>query len=138
MKVKKNVLKNKNCRKSPNANHVIFNVNFKHFPAELERVGFWMKLGKVALKEGNFLVLGKVFHKFKPNGISGIWLLSESHMSFHTWPDENYLSFDLFTCGDWNRTKNTLKIMEGEMRKQGGKINEKRRIKRGFVYSNCK
>lgn len=38
-------------------------------------------------------------HQFTPSGVSGTFLLSESHMSFHTWPSKGYASMDLYTCG---------------------------------------
>jgi S-adenosylmethionine decarboxylase len=44
-------------------------------------------------------VLKTVFHKFDPQGITAICLLSESHISIHTWPEENKASADIFTCG---------------------------------------
>ncbi len=36
---------------------------------------------------------------FEPSGITSLALLSESHASFHTYPDYNALFFDAFTCG---------------------------------------
>jgi S-adenosylmethionine decarboxylase len=32
-------------------------------------------------------------------GVSGVVLIAESHFAFHTWPEENYAAFDIFTCG---------------------------------------
>ena len=43
-----------------------------------------------------------VFHQFFPQGIagvSGVVVLSESHISIHTWPEENYAAVDIYTCG---------------------------------------
>lgn len=54
------------------------------------------------ISEGGGTVLGNKFHKFEPYGLSGIILLSESHVSIHTWPEEGYAALDVFTCGDWN------------------------------------
>ena len=31
-----------------------------------------------------------------------LYLLSESHLSIHTWPEHNYISIDIFTCGNSN------------------------------------
>jgi S-adenosylmethionine decarboxylase len=40
-------------------------------------------------------------HHFEPNnGISGVALLAESHISVHTWPEHSYGAFDVFMCGD--------------------------------------
>ena len=39
-------------------------------------------------------------HPFEPNGVSGVAVLAESHISVHTWPNEGYAAFDVFMCGD--------------------------------------
>ena len=39
------------------------------------------------------------FNKFPPNGVSGVVVISESHLSIHTWPEVNYMALDIFTCG---------------------------------------
>ena len=40
------------------------------------------------------------FHKFSPQGISGVVVISESHLAIHTWPELGYAAVDVFTCGD--------------------------------------
>jgi len=40
------------------------------------------------------------FHKFSPQGVSGVVVISESHLAIHTWPELNYAAVDVFTCGD--------------------------------------
>lgn len=40
------------------------------------------------------------FHKFTPQGVSGVVVISESHLSIHTWPELGYAAVDVFTCGD--------------------------------------
>jgi S-adenosylmethionine decarboxylase len=47
-------------------------------------------------------VLKTVSHKFDPQGITAICLLSESHISIHTWPEEGKASLDVYTCGSSN------------------------------------
>jgi S-adenosylmethionine decarboxylase len=39
-------------------------------------------------------------HKFAPQGVSGVAVLAESHISVHTWPEIGYGAFDVFMCGD--------------------------------------
>ena len=39
-------------------------------------------------------------HKFEPQGFTILALLAESHISFHTFPEKNIISFDFFTCGE--------------------------------------
>ena len=40
------------------------------------------------------------FHKFNPHGVSGVVVISESHLSIHTWPEFGYAALDIYTCGD--------------------------------------
>lgn len=39
-------------------------------------------------------------HRFEPDGVSGVAVLAESHISVHTWPESHYAAFDVFMCGD--------------------------------------
>jgi len=39
-------------------------------------------------------------HPFQPDGVSGVAVLAESHISVHTWPEAGYAAFDVFMCGD--------------------------------------
>ena len=41
-------------------------------------------------------------HRFSPQGVSGVAVLAESHISVHTWPEIGYGAFDVFMCGDAN------------------------------------
>ena len=41
-----------------------------------------------------------IFHKFSPQGVSGVVIISESHLTIHTWPELGYAAVDIFTCGD--------------------------------------
>lgn len=39
-------------------------------------------------------------HKFSPQGVSGVAVLAESHISVHTWPEVGFGAFDAFMCGE--------------------------------------
>lgn len=45
-------------------------------------------------------ILHTYFHKFMPQGVSGVLVISESHFSVHSWPDLGYAALDFFTCGE--------------------------------------
>ena len=45
-------------------------------------------------------IVKSVFHKFSPQGVSGVVVIEESHFAIHTWPEHNYAAVDLFTCSD--------------------------------------
>ncbi len=40
------------------------------------------------------------FHRFIPHGVSGVVVISESHLSIHTWPELGYAAVDIYTCGN--------------------------------------
>jgi S-adenosylmethionine decarboxylase len=45
-------------------------------------------------------VIGAHFHHFGPEqGVTGVLLLAESHISVHTWPERDLAAFDIFMCG---------------------------------------
>ncbi len=44
-------------------------------------------------------IVQKCFHMFNPYGVSGVVIISESHLAIHTWPELGYAAVDLFTCG---------------------------------------
>lgn len=43
--------------------------------------------------------LAEAFHRFSPQGVSGVVLIAESHLSCHTWPEAGYVAVDIYTCG---------------------------------------
>ena len=43
-----------------------------------------------------------IHKKFEPQGVTVLCLLSESHISIHTWPEEEKAAVDVYTCGDCN------------------------------------
>jgi len=60
---------------------------------------FYEKLVYKIAKKAKVTVLEISKYKFKPQGFTLVALLAESHMSFHTFPENNIISFDFFTCG---------------------------------------
>ena len=58
--------------------------------------------------DNNFTILGETDYEFIPQGCSFIFLLSESHLSVHTFPERNHLAFDLYTCRQYE--DNTIYI----------------------------
>jgi len=45
-------------------------------------------------------VLQTISKSFNPHGVTVISLLSESHISIHTWPEHGKAAVDVYTCGD--------------------------------------
>ena len=71
-----------------------------------------------------------VFHKFSPQGVSGVVVISESHLAIHTWPELGYAAVDVFTCGEkvdpWDACNYVAE-------KFGAEYVNASEIKRGFV-----
>ncbi len=53
-----------------------------------------------AAKAAKAHVVASVFHPFTPQGVSGVVVIEESHLSIHTWPEKGYAAVDFYTCGD--------------------------------------
>lgn len=67
-----------------------------------------------AAKHAGATVLSTDFHVFSPNnGVSGVVVLAESHISIHTWPERNFAAVDVFMCGDCLPQKTLDVLREG-------------------------
>ncbi|HHD83813.1 MAG TPA: S-adenosylmethionine decarboxylase proenzyme [Campylobacteraceae bacterium] len=53
-----------------------------------------------AAREAKATVIGSSFHLFEPHGVSGVVVISESHLAIHSWPEYAYAAVDIFTCGE--------------------------------------
>ena len=45
-------------------------------------------------------VVAEVFHDYRPQGVTGVVVIEESHLALHTWPECGYAAIDFYTCGD--------------------------------------
>jgi S-adenosylmethionine decarboxylase len=55
---------------------------------------------RAAARQAGAQVLGSHFHAFgEEDGVTGVVLLSESHISVHTWPESGFAAIDIFMCG---------------------------------------
>lgn len=52
----------------------------------------------VICEKYNYNVLEKTSHQFSPHGVTILYLLAESHISIHTFPEKKYMAFDIYTC----------------------------------------
>jgi S-adenosylmethionine decarboxylase len=74
-------------------------------------------------------VLSINLHEFSSNGVSGVVVLKESHISIHTWPEYKYAAMDIFVCGTCNPHKSIPVLKEGFKAKSVQVIE----IKRGLL-----
>ena len=45
------------------------------------------------------------YHSYTPVGVTGFAIVSESHISVHTWPEYNYAAVDVFSCKTLDKEK---------------------------------
>jgi S-adenosylmethionine decarboxylase len=68
-----------------------------------------------AADEAGVFVLGSFFHRFEPHGVSGVVIISESHLSIHTWPELGYAAVDIFTCGEEVKPEKSFEFLKDEL-----------------------
>lgn len=54
--------------------------------------------------------------RFCPYGITVVAVLSESHLSIHTWPEKRYVAVDVFTCGTKCKPQKALDHLRGVLK----------------------
>jgi S-adenosylmethionine decarboxylase len=62
------------------------------------------------VNEAGLTKVGSVYKQFNPHGVTGIVLISESHVSIHTWPEYELVNLDVFTCGDPEKAEKAFKL----------------------------
>ncbi len=69
----------------------------------------FMALLAAAVGRHGLEMLGEYSHFFQPNGFTAAIVLAESHIAVHTWPEQEYVSADIFVC---NYSKDNTKAAE--------------------------
>jgi len=67
---------------------------------------------KEAVEECGATLLHLKAHSFDPQGVSAFALISESHISIHTWPEFGFVAVDVFTCGEKVDPYKALEVLE--------------------------
>jgi len=61
------------------------------------------------IKNANLTVVGKASHYFSKDAITLTFILKESHINIHTWPELSYVSADIYVC---NYSQNNILAAE--------------------------
>jgi S-adenosylmethionine decarboxylase len=59
----------------------------------------------------NLTLLSLNVHPFSPIGVTGVAIVSESHVVIHTWPELGYAAVDVFTCGEQRNPDDAVPIL---------------------------
>ncbi|MCL2876388.1 MAG: adenosylmethionine decarboxylase [Betaproteobacteria bacterium] len=60
------------------------------------------------IEDAGLTPIAHVFHSFGDGGgVTGMVVLAESHLSLHTWPEEGFVTVDVYVCNysEGNRDK---------------------------------
>lgn len=91
-----------------------------------------INLCKEICEEHNFIIEGELEKEFVPEGISFLFLLSESHLSIHTFPERKHASFDLYTCRQYDDNRSYMNIYETMTRRLQASNSDYHIIDRNF------
>ena len=80
-----------------------------------------------AAKRAGATLLNLITHRFQPQGVTGLALLAESHISIHTWPESGYAAVDVFTCGDHTMPEKACQVLWEELNAGRHKLTSFRR-----------
>jgi S-adenosylmethionine decarboxylase len=85
---------------------------------------------RAAVAAGGATIIDLRLHHFGPGqGVTGVALLAESHISVHTWPEHGYAALDFFLCGARHDLDAALAAVVAEL--APAKV-ETQTIKRGY------
>lgn len=78
-------------------------------------------------------VIKDSFYQFSPQGISGVVIIAESHISIHTWPEFCYAAVDVFTCGEVIQPAKAVKPLAEKLKAKSTSYIE---LKRGVLVES--
>ena len=83
-----------------------------------------------AAEEVGAHIVGESFHRFHPQGVTGILAIAESHICIHTWPEHGYAAADIFTCGTSFEPRKAAQVLIDRVESKEPSVTE---LERGFV-----
>ncbi|MEW5819147.1 MAG: adenosylmethionine decarboxylase [Cyanobacteriota bacterium] len=63
------------------------------------------------VEQSGLTKVAESFYQFEPSGVTGVLLLSESHICIHTWPEFNMAALDIFSCSDESKAQKATEIL---------------------------
>ena len=84
-------------------------------PSKLDDETFLRHTITTAAQRAGATLLNLITHRFEPQGVTGLALLAESHISIHTWPENGYAAVDVFTCGDHTMPEKACEVLCQEL-----------------------
>jgi S-adenosylmethionine decarboxylase len=88
-----------------------------------------------AVQAANATLLDIFVHEFSPQGVTGVAVLAESHLSIHTWPEYGYAAADVFTCGSTTRPEAAAEVLREAFQASNADVRE---LERGVMPASIK
>jgi S-adenosylmethionine decarboxylase len=82
----------------------------------LNDINFIKEVMLAAANASGATILGESFHQFSPQGVSGVLIIAESHLTIHTWPEHGYAGADIFTCGTRVQPEKAAEVIIARMK----------------------
>lgn len=115
-----------------NGRHLILDL-YDCDPGILDDYEELQRLLETSLVMANATILRIIGEKFKPQGVTLLALLAESHASVHTWPEIEYCAIDLYTCGDTTQTHRAAEFLKKKLK---AKTTEQKELVRSTTPTN--
>jgi S-adenosylmethionine decarboxylase len=112
-----------------NGRHLILDL-YDCDPGILDDYEELQRLLEASLVMAKATILRIIGEKFKPQGVTLLALLAESHASIHTWPEIGYCAIDLYTCGDTTQTHRAAEFLKKKLK---AKTAEERELTRSIT-----
>lgn len=114
--------------------HALIDIFLNEYPESLHHLSVINEKFENVVNHAQLNVVKKEFNEFKRFGLTGFYMLSESHLAFHTWPEKKYIAVDLFTCGMKTKAEIAIKAIEKEFSIYSLKKFKVKIMRRGFVF----
>ncbi len=101
-------------------------------PKLLNDIDFIRKALSDTARDLGATVVGESFHRFSPQGVTGILAIAESHISIHTWPEFGYAAADIFACGPSFGPREAAEVLAKKLESKDMEIIE---IQRGVTLN---
>lgn len=95
-----------------------------HVLSEVARV---QRVMEDAARAARATIVKSVFHQFNPQGVSGVVVIAESHLTIHTWPERGVASIDIYTSGSRAEPRLALPVLRAGFRAARETVSELRR-----------
>jgi len=114
----------------PNSIHIIG--DFFHCPqGALEKCRSGEEILADTVKRSGLHAILIKSHQFDPTGYTAVAMLTESHITLHTWPEHGTVLVDVFTCGDPRAAEKAFILLEEHFKPE---LSEKTIMHRGGSF----